>query len=226
MLGIDRNLDNVTVADTDGNVIVHDLSEANDVKAKCTQTKGRFKRNDVRVRRALYSKYGQIQKNRVNSILHNVSKKIVEHAKANKLAIAMESIKGIRKLYRAGNGQGNKYRGQMNSWSFYELQRQIQYKAEWEGLEVIYVNPRGTSVTCSICGDRMFAEQGSRTLRCKCGFTVDRDVNAARNILARGLRFKPDGCAGEAMVQKRQTEPNPESRCVSVQLAAVNEPIS
>jgi transposase len=35
-----------------------------------------------------------------------------------------------------------------------------------------------------------------------CGLTVDRDVNAARNILARGLRFKPVGSASEAMVQE------------------------
>jgi transposase len=41
-------------------------------------------------------------------------------------------------------------------------------------------------------------------LRCTlCGFTVDRDVNAARNILARGLRFKPDALPSEAMVKER-----------------------
>jgi len=93
----------------------------------------------VQIRKALYGKYGMIQKNRVSQLLHNVSKKIVEHAKANRLAITMENIKSIRKLYRAGNGQGNKYRARMNSWSFYELQRQIQYKAQWEEIPVYYV---------------------------------------------------------------------------------------
>jgi transposase len=91
----------------------------------------------------------------------------------------------------------------MNGWSFAELQRQVEYKARWEGLPVIYVKPHGTSVKCSICGSNMKPEE-NRTLKCRsCGFTVDRDVNAARNILAAGtraLRFGAVALAIEAMV--------------------------
>src|SRR5436309_4210900 len=114
----------------------------------------------------------------------------------------MENIKGIRRLYRKGNGQGNTNRAKLNSWSFYELQRQVEYKARWEGIPVAYVAARGTSVNCSICGSRTYPN-GQRTLFCsKCDISIDRDVNAARNILAeRGVRFTPDGppeaCAEE-----------------------------
>jgi len=45
-----------------------------------------------------------------------------------------------------------------------------------------------------------------------CGLTVDRDVNAARNILARGVRFAPVAQPVEAMVVEPQTERNPQSR--------------
>jgi putative transposase len=100
----------------------------------------------------------------------------------------------------------------MNSWSYAELQRQIEYKARWEGIPVIYVNPYGTSVKCSICGSRMKPEE-NRQLKCRsCGFTVDRDVNAARNILARGVRFAPIALPTEATVQENRTAGNPESR--------------
>ena len=117
----------------------------------------------------------------------------------------MEDLKGIRKLYRKGNGQGTNYRSRMNSWSYAELQRQIQYKADWNGIPVIYVRPYGTSAKCSMCGHRVLPEE-NRKLHCpNCGLTMDRDVNAARNILARGLRFKPVGSAGEAMVQEPAT---------------------
>ena len=93
----------------------------------------------------------------------------------------------------------------MNAWSFTELHRQIEYKARWESIPVIYVNPSGTSVKCSICGSRMKPDE-NRTLKCRsCGFTVDRDVNAARNILARGMRFVPVASALEAMVQEPQS---------------------
>jgi transposase len=92
----------------------------------------------------------------------------------------------------------------MNSWSYYELQRQIEYKAHWEGIPVTYVNPNGTSVKCSICGSRMKPEENRQLKCCSCGFTVDRDVNAARNILARALRFGAIASATEAMVQEPQ----------------------
>jgi putative transposase len=140
----------------------------------------------------------------VKQILHHASKQIVNDAKSREFGVVMEKLAGIRKLYRKGNWQSRGYRGRMNSWSYYELQRQIEYKAHWEGIPVIYVNPNGTSVKCSICGSRMKPEE-NRQLKCRsCGFTVDRDVNAARNILARALRFGAIASATEAMVQEPQ----------------------
>ncbi|MEO9309798.1 MAG: IS200/IS605 family accessory protein TnpB-related protein [Nitrososphaera sp.] len=77
--------------------------------------------------------------------LHKTTKDIVELAKESRSAIILEDVKGIRKLYRKGNGQGNKFRRKMNSWSFYEFQRQLQYKAAWEGIPVLFVDPKRTS---------------------------------------------------------------------------------
>jgi len=79
----------------------------------------------------------------------------VEQAKARRFGIIMENLKGIRKLYRRGNGQGSNYRGRMNAWSFYDLQRQIEYKARWEGIPVTYIPPQKTSSTCAICGSKI-----------------------------------------------------------------------
>jgi putative transposase len=197
-IGIDRNLDNVTTADSDGTVLRHDLRRATEIKARCREMQSHFKRNDARIRRHIYGKYGRIQRNRVGWLLNNISASIVNRAKEKRLRIVMENIRGIRKLYRKGNGKGNEYRAKLNSWSFYELQRQIEYKARWEGIPVAYVAARGTSVNCSICGSRTTTyPNGRRTLHCsKCGISIDRDVNAARNILAKGtggVRFTPDG---------------------------------
>ena len=58
-------------------------------------------------------------------------------------AIAFEDIRGIRKLYRRGNRQGRSFRGRMNSWSFSELKRQVEYKAAWEGVPVITLTAQG-----------------------------------------------------------------------------------
>ena len=74
------------------------------------------------------------------------------------------------------------------SWSkFLQL---LKYKAESMGIPVIEVNPMYTSQECSDCGYRL--EKGEklslseRTFRCpKCGLELDRDINAAINILKR-----------------------------------------
>jgi putative transposase len=213
-MSIDCNLDNVTLATTDGSILRHNLSEATRIKSTYRDVRSHIRRDDVRIRRQVASKYGRKQCEKVKQILHHASKQIVERAREREFGIVMENLTGIRKLYRKRNGQGRHYRGRMNSWSFFELQRQIEYKARWEDLPVVYVRPHGTSAKCSMCGSRMARiPEENRTLKCPlCGVTEDRDVNAARNILARGMRFAPIALPIEAMVQEPQLAGNPESR--------------
>lgn len=202
LIGIDRNLDNVTTADTNGNIKRYDLSKATRIKATYRAVKSHFRRNDARIEQRLFEKYGRKQRNKIQWILHNVSKQIVTKAKTNNQGIVMENLKGIRKLYRRGNGQGSEYRSRLNSWSFYELQRQIEYKVKWEGIPVVYVNPQKTSSVCAICGSQI-SECTERKVYChSCNRLMDRDENAALNIVQRGLRFSPNGLAGEAMVKE------------------------
>ena len=205
-VGIDRNLDNVTIASADRTVRRFDLSQATRIKADYRYVKSRFKRNDARIGARVFSKYGEKQRNRVHPLLHNVSERIVEDAKTRRYGIVMEKLTCIRRLYRKGNGQSRNYRARMNSWSFGLLQRQVDYKARWEGVQVIYVSARNTTKRCSICGYKTL-ESTQRQLWCShCGAILDRDENAARNLAAGGLRFSPDGPPGEAMVEEREPE--------------------
>ena len=88
-----------------------------------------FKRDDARIRGRIASKYGERRTARIGHLLHNATKAIVTVAAQRREAIVLEDIRGIRCLYRKGNGQTRKYRGRMNGWSFSEAQRQIEYKA-------------------------------------------------------------------------------------------------
>ncbi|MGI0069947.1 MAG: RNA-guided endonuclease InsQ/TnpB family protein, partial [Nitrosopumilaceae archaeon] len=207
-IGIDRNLNNVTTCDLQGNCIVHDLSKAQRITVLYSTVKSKFKRNDSRIRKKIFQKYGRLQKNRVHNILHCTSKKIV----SQNAGIVMENIKGIRKLYQKGNGQGTRHRAKMNSWSFYEMQRQIEYKARWLGLPVKYVKAGGTSTRCARCGSKLVPEEHRMMFCPLCKSSVDRDVNAACNILLRGTQVVPDGTAGEAVM----TEPGIISEIVPV----------
>ncbi|MEV6660569.1 RNA-guided endonuclease InsQ/TnpB family protein [Nocardia fluminea] len=73
------------------------------------------------------------------------------------------------------------------SWS--EFRRMLEYKAGWYGREVVVVDRwYPSSKLCSSCGvlrDKMAL--GVREWVCVCGVRHDRDVNAAKNILAAGL---------------------------------------
>jgi putative transposase len=198
-VGVDRNLDNVTTAATDGAVKPFDLSKATRIKSTYRFVKSRFKRDDSRIGTRIHRKYGEKQRNHVAPLLHNVSKRIVDDAKTKRYGIVMERLTWIRSLYQKGNGQSRNHRARMNSWSYGELQRQIEYKARWEGVKVIYVPARNTSKRCSTCGYKTL-ESTQRRLWCPhCGAVLDRDENAARNIAAGGLRFSPNGPPGEAV---------------------------
>lgn len=62
------------------------------------------------------------------------------------------------------------------------------YKAENAGRIVRLVDPRNTSKRCSACGTLVEKSLTERVHRCSCGLVLDRDHNAAINILALGLQ--------------------------------------
>jgi len=65
----------------------------------------------------------------------------------------------------------------------------LRYKAAWAGSRCIQVNPAYTSQTCSQCGNRHKLKLSDRVYCCPCcGFSLQRDHNAALNILALGLQ--------------------------------------
>lgn len=193
-LGIDTNERNVTWSDSQNNTKRLDTSEIAEIKARYRSLRAKIAKRtqkDMRVQRKLLNKYGRRERYRTMQRLHIISKTVVEHAKREQLCIVMERLKGIRRLYRKGNGQGTLFRGRMNTWTFHEIQRQIEYKASWEGIAVVYVNPRGTSRNCS-CGSRVI-ELDNRQVWCpNCDKIWDRDVLASKNIMARMvLRARP-----------------------------------
>jgi putative transposase len=64
----------------------------------------------------------------------------------------------------------------------------IRFKAERAGGRVVFVNPAGTSQECAHCAMRVPKSLSQRVHACPhCGYTVDRDLNAARNILHRAV---------------------------------------
>ena len=68
----------------------------------------------------------------------------------------------------------------------------LKYKAEWNDKEIVEVGRFfPSSKTCNGCGwINNSLKLNDRTWKCKCGKELDRDLNAAKNILNEGLRCK------------------------------------
>lgn len=73
------------------------------------------------------------------------------------------------------------------AWSgFFQL---LAQKAAWAARQFVAVNPAYTSQTCSSCGHRQKMPLSERVFKCPCcGLELDRDHNAAVNILGLGLQ--------------------------------------
>ena len=114
------------------------------------------------------------ERNFAKTYNHQLSYKIVKFAKDNKCEF-------INLEYLTKDGFENRI---LSSWSYYELQKMIEYKAEREGIKVRYVDPAYTSQTCSKCGH---VDKENRPTQAKfkcvnCGLELNADHNASINI--------------------------------------------
>lgn len=74
----------------------------------------------------------------------------------------------------------------MLGWSHYRFKQFLKCKAQEYSCEVVEVNEAYTSKTCGKCGK--IQNIGSKKfLKCSCGFTIDRDLNGARNIFLKNV---------------------------------------
>jgi putative transposase len=115
---------------------------------------------------------------------HVLSKQIVLSAEVGG-TLVVENLKDIRRRMKAKRRTQTKRR--MHSWPFAGLKAKIEYKAEERGCTVVAVDPRHTSQTCSCCGHTARNNRRSQSMfKCrKCGYDLNADLNAARNIAAK-----------------------------------------
>lgn len=75
----------------------------------------------------------------------------------------------------------------INDAAWYQFRLWVEYFGKVFNRITIAVSAAGTSQECSQCGVVVKKSLSTRTHVCQCGCVLDRDYNAARNILSRGL---------------------------------------
>ena len=133
-------------------------------------------------------KFRKSERNFVHTYNHNLTKEIISIAKRTQAGtIKLELLDGYG---RDKDGKSVKEKEfVLRNWSYFEVQSLLKYKAEKEGIDILYIDPYHTSQTCALCGHY---EEGQRLIQsefiCKnqeCeNFekVINADFNAALNI--------------------------------------------
>ena len=127
--------------------------------------------------------------NRRKDAMHKLSSKLVQQ----NAAIFVGDVSSA-KMVKMGNGKSTLDAG----WAMFKTM--LEYKSREAGVVFVEVNENHTTQTCSCCGEiphsspKGRAGLGIRQWTCSsCGSIHDRDVNAARNIVRRGLASLAEG---------------------------------
>lgn len=118
-------------------------------------------------------------KNRRKDALHKFSRELVN--RSGEIYVGNVKSSSLNKTNMAKS---------VRDAGWYMLKTMLEYKCAHAGIVFKEVNESYTTVTCSVCNNRT-GPTGLEGLRirewtCECGVTHDRDINAARNILAVG----------------------------------------
>ncbi len=181
MLGIDLGVRNIA---TDSDGAIYSGSTIKGIRYRHRRLRNNLqKKGTLSAKRRLRKLSGQ-EARFAKDVNHTISKRIVREAQRTKRGIALENLKNIRTRVRARKSQ----RTVLHSWSFFQLQACIGYKAALAGVSVALVDPRNTSRTCPSCGHIDKANRPNQaTFRCVlCGCAGHADTIAAGNIRVLG----------------------------------------
>jgi len=181
-VGIDLGIEHY-IADTDGNFVKHPHNIAkSEWRLKREQRrlsrKEKGSKNRTRQRLKLARAHERVGNQRFD-FLHKLSRHYVN----NYDFIAVEDL-NIKELIEMAHNGKNRVDA---AWATFL--HMLTYKAERAGRLVVKVESRGTTDRCSKCGEFVEKPLWVRVHRCpKCELEIDRDLNAARNILQNGMK--------------------------------------
>ena len=134
---------------------------------------------------------GQRENRWMQDVNHCVSKALVENNPKHTLFV-LEDLSGIR---NATEHVKTKDRYVSVSWSFYDLEQKLMYKAKQNQSIVIKVDPAYTSQCCPICGHTEKANRNKKIhlFTCKnCGYKSNDDRIGAMNLYHMGIDYLAD----------------------------------
>ena len=143
-------------------------------------------RRRVRCKRILKRKVNKVETRKTNLINELHYKVINDLLKRNDVIFYGD----IKSHDIVKNGKNRTLNKNVNDLKFYKFKERLLFKASERKRKIVLVNEAYTTQTCSFCGG-MYKPGISKVYDCKnCNKRVDRDINASKNILMKGI-LKP-----------------------------------
>lgn len=174
--------------------------------------------NSYNQARFQYKYLHKISKDIVNYVANNFDRPVIilENLKYIELALIKFKASHLETLKKKFKGSARKFylkkrylNWEIKNWAYKELANQIEYKANWLGIPVVYVNPKNTSLTCLKCGhidEKNYANFHEVRFKClKCGYQANADFVAGTNLARRFLNVGIENKGGK-WIEKKDTD--------------------
>lgn len=204
VIGLDLGLKSLAVC-SDGSVfenckplLRHEARMKRAQRELCRRKKGGKNRDKTRQKIAkLHAKITNIRQHHIHDITYRLTAKM----KPAEIVIEDLNVKGMVQNHHLSKA--------ISDASFGEFRRQLAYKAQWHGIDLVIADRfYASSKTCSACGEKKpLLRLSDRTFVCEaCGVTIDRDLNAALNLAQMAGKRSVTACGGDSAGVRRDTK--------------------
>ena len=155
---------------------LYHIHRVHEIKRRKAQSKSSKKAS----LKSIVSKHGRREKNRAKDFIHKLTTKLTR--------IFPNTEHGFENLEKQGMyGKRKKHNRDIAKQNWKMIIQYMNYKSK-----VKLVNPKNTSSTCPMCGDKMIKLRKGQAAKCKrCGLTLDRQLCGAINIYLKMRVFPP-----------------------------------
>ena len=183
-VGVDRGIKNIAVTSDRrffGGGHVKQISRRYKKLRSVLQSKGHSGKRHFR---KITSKENRFRKD----VNHCISKQIVQELEKG-TTLVLEKLTGLTAncmpKMRRKKVKDREQRYEHSSWSYYQFEEFLKYKALYKGIDVQYVDARYTSQKCSKCGHAAKSNRKKQSIfKCvSCSHRLNADLNASFNIV-------------------------------------------
>ena len=155
---------------------LYHIHRVHEIKRRKAQSKSSKKAS----LKSIVSKHGRREKNRAKDFIHKLTTKLTR--------IFPNTEHGFENLEKQGMyGKRKKHNRDIAKQNWKMIIQYMNYKSK-----VKLVNPKNTSSTCPMCGDKMIKLRKGQAVKCKrCSLTLDRQLCGAINIYLKMCGFPP-----------------------------------